>query len=265
MCKKPFKKGPQQFGCGQCTPCRVNRSRLWVGRMMLEAMEHESSAFVTLTYDEQHVPKDGSLRKKDGQRFIQEVRERIAPRKLRYYLVGEYGDRSWRPHFHAVLFGVSPTEERMVAEAWKKGFVSVGLAEAKSMQYVAGYVVKKMTNPKDQRLMGRTPEFACMSLKPGIGFGVIERLKKAYSTEGGRIALEKSGWITSQLRLMGYKYPLGRYLSDKLCLELGLGKIERAEKNLREIEEAESKAECEVKRNAKVSQQRVKPTRGRTL
>lgn len=265
LCRKPFKKGPQQFGCGQCTPCRINRSRLWVGRMLLESMEHPASCFVTLTYNEEHVPKDGNLNKRHGQQFVQSVRERIHPRKLRYYLVGEYGDKSWRPHFHLVLFGVSPTEEELIRQCWKKGFVLVGTAEAASMQYVAGYVVKKMTNPKDPRLAGRIPEFACMSLRPGIGYGIVERLKKSYSTIGGVKALQQEGWIADQVRVLGYKYPLGRYLKEQLLKELGFDKIAKAEHNLAELNKAEKEVSCDVERRAKVEQQNLRQWKRRLL
>lgn len=78
LCKKPYTRGPQQFGCGQCMPCRVNRSRLWIARMMLEALEYEErgeeSAFVTLTYDAEHVPPDGSLRPLDLRVFLNRLR-----------------------------------------------------------------------------------------------------------------------------------------------------------------------------------------------
>lgn len=190
--------------------------------MMLESMEHPYSCFITLTYNEEHVPKDGSVSKRPLQLFIKRVREAIHPRTLRYYACGEYGDKSWRPHYHALLFGVSPTEEKMLSKCWPFGFISVGTCEPESMSYVSGYVIKKMTSPKDQRLQGRAPEFCLMSRKPGLGFGAVARIVAAYQSERGKAALLKQGWITNAIRSYGYKYPLGRYLRTKVEEQLGL-------------------------------------------
>ena len=111
ICIKPLTlEGRGEVGCGQCRNCRINRRREWVGRMILEAKEHLFSSFVTLTYDDEHMPKDGSLCKKHLQQFIRRLRKALYPRKIRYYAVGEYGDKSWRPHYHLIVFGLSPDE-----------------------------------------------------------------------------------------------------------------------------------------------------------
>lgn len=145
-----------------------------------------------------------------------------AGRKFRYYAVGEYGEKSWRPHYHLIIFGLSPTEEKLVQSCWPFGFVHMGQAEQKSMGYVAQYVTKKMTNPKDARLEGRTPEFCTMSLKPGIGAGFAERMAKTYESTEGQAAFDKLGWITSTFRTNGSAYPIGRYIKKKVLANLGL-------------------------------------------
>lgn len=112
------------------------------------------SSFITLTYDDQHLPANQTLVKPHPQNFLKRLRKRLEPQKIRYYLVGEYGDTTQRPHYHAILFGhgLSLDDRLKVMESWP--FCdwhqpsirnnSFALAEAASIQYVAGYVQKKL-------------------------------------------------------------------------------------------------------------------------
>jgi hypothetical protein len=185
--------------------------------MLLESYEHAGNCFVTLTYDEEHLPENGWLNKKHLQLFLKKLRSRISPLAIRFYAVGEYGDLSWRPHFHLVLFGISPLESKLVQDCWPYGFTFTGTAEPKSMSYVAQYVVKKMNNPKDSRLAGRPPEFCTMSLKPGIGSGLISRVVKAVNEHPSTVPL-----LFDTVRANGFKYPLGKYLKSQLDTALGV-------------------------------------------
>lgn len=85
-------------------PCRLNRRRLWTHRLLLEQLKHGDSCFLTLTYDEKHLPEGGSLVPKHAQDFLKRLRSKTNL-KLRYYLVGEYGEDTERPHYHVALFG----------------------------------------------------------------------------------------------------------------------------------------------------------------
>lgn len=217
ICIKPFRLGVLEYGCGQCMPCRINKSHQWVGRMLMESMEHQANCFLTLTFDDQHIPDKGHLEKKPLQDFLKRLRAKFHPLKIRYFAVGEYGDQTWRPHYHVILFGVSPMEHLVIQSCWKFGFIQTGTAESASMQYITGYVLKKLTNEKNKLLKGRTPEFATMSKKPGIGHGVVNRLKIAIETA----AIESVPELT-QIRVHGKKYPLGRYLREKTMVALGI-------------------------------------------
>ncbi|AXH74147.1 MAG: replication initiator protein [Microviridae sp.] len=232
LCKKPFRnEAGQEYGCGQCQFCRINRLRTWVGRMQLEAMEHQHNCFVTLTFNNDHVPADGGLSKRPLQLFLKRLRHEVG--QFRYYAVGEYGDQSWRPHYHLILFGVSPMQERLVAKCWPCGFVQVGTAEAASMSYVCSYVLKKLTNPKDRRLNGKPPEFATMSRRPGIGFGVVKRIKRAYEQRPVEVRTETEGVLNNRIRIAGSKYPLGRYLREKALDACGFSEDEREDYKIR--------------------------------
>lgn len=218
LCIRPFKTGGAEFGCGQCLPCRINRRRMWTGRILLESLAHQANAFVTLTYDEEHLPHELDSKTPGG--WIRELR-RIVERPLRYFAVGEYGEQTKRPHYHAAVFGLSMLESEAVSEAWSKGYVHVGELTAESAQYIAGYVCKKMTARSDPRLEGRFPEFSRMSLRPGIGVYAIEQMAGGYLSLGGSQALIDDGDVTPLLRIGGRKYPLGRYMRDQLRVAVG--------------------------------------------
>lgn len=208
-------------------PCRVNRRRLWTARIVLEAGCHEFSSFVTLTYRDRYhmfckvVPRE--LQPEHLQLFMKRLRRMYAPQPLRYYAVGEYGDRTWRPHYHLALFGVGIQEGPLVEKAWTHGHVHMGELNEVTAHYVAGYVTKKMTAPDDPRLRGLHPEFARMSLRPAIGKLAMAGIAKGLTNHGGSAALAELVDVPSEVRLVGKKYPLGRYLRSKLREEVGWG------------------------------------------
>lgn len=215
LCKKPFFRGALPFGCGQCFCCRLNRRRLWTSRLELENLLHSKSTFLTLTYDDKHLPEGGTLVPKHIQDFLKRLRQQTGSR-VRYYFVGEYGDTSQRPHYHAAIFGLGPEDEPSFGQAWGKGFVYVGDITEKSSSYIAGYVTKKMTSPDDPRLGGRHPEFARMSLRPGIGAGAMEALIDALTTPEGADEILRTGDVPTQIQIGKKKKPLGRYLRSRL-------------------------------------------------
>lgn len=223
LCKKPYLKGIQPYPCGQCLPCRLNRRRLWTHRIILEAKLHERNSFVTLTYDQAHYPESGSLSLGDYQRFLKRLRKRVGA--FRYFIVGEYGTNTWRAHYHAALFGVGAEHAPAVQEAWSLGFTHCGDLTADSAQYIAGYVVKKLTRFDDPALAGRHPEFARMSLRPGIGAGFAERFAAGLNSEPGATSIGVTGDVPATARTDGRHLPLGRYLRRKLREELGFDEV----------------------------------------
>lgn len=196
---------------------------------MLEAGLYADNSFVTLTYADDPV----TLIPLHHRQFMDALRKKIAPLRIRFYMVGEYGEQSQRPHFHYVLFGypsckaVSRRAKGVVCcgpcdainEAWGKGFIKNLPLEMGSARYVARYVIKKMTRTDDPRLGNRHPEFARMSLKPGIGFGVLESVAAVITRYN---LLTPEGDVPVTLRHGTLEMPLGRYLRRKLRLHLGL-------------------------------------------
>lgn len=262
LCKNPYMMQGKAFGCGQCLPCRINRRRIWANRITLEAAQYKDNTFCTLTYADEHLPEEGSLDPLALTLFIKRLRkwyEKNYQRKIRYYGVGEYGDSSNRPHYHLALFGF-PNCERgrtvsrrngrcctycdTVSALWGKGRVELASLEPGSASYVAGYVTKKLTKPDDPRLEGRHPEFARMSLRPGIGAGMTDEIASTLMELG--VEYDDVPEVTQEGKK---KYPLGRYLRQQLRLRVGrdkktpqsvLDEIDKQMQPLREIAEANS-------------------------
>lgn len=183
------------LACGQCIGCRLDRSRQWAVRCMHEAQMHERNSFVTLTYSNDFVPTNGSLEYGDFQLFMRRVRKRCG--RVRFYMCGEYGEVTKRPHFHACLFGVDFDDREflrvlpsgcriyrsaLLEDLWPFGFCSVGDVTFDSAAYVARYICKKVTGSAaadhyrrvdviSGEVFSLVPEFCHMSLKPGIGAG----------------------------------------------------------------------------------------------
>lgn len=196
------------FPCGQCLACRINRSRVWQHRIMLESYVHSNSCFVTLTYDDENVPEDMNLKKEDYQKFLKRLRYYLGY-KFRYFLVGEYGEKTERPHFHVILFGVSMGEKDIIDRAWNKGYTKVGDVSKDSARYMTGYCVKGWTSDRNEKLRGRVPEFMrCSKHNGGIGYGAVEFMKNKHKG--------KDLGVVRELAYGKKKMPLGRYLSHKM-------------------------------------------------
>lgn len=231
LCRKPFVKGAQSHGCGQCLPCRIQRRRIWVHRMMLEAAVHPAASVVSLTYDNDNLPDAGSLDPRHLQLFLKRVRKNIG--QCRFYGVGEYGDETERPHYHVVLFGLDAgTVDDHVSRCWDYGGTYTDTLTLEGAQYVAGYVTKKLTDKNDVRLGGRYPEFARMSLRPGIGAPAIKQVAHALSNKAGWDEISKLDDVPSMLRNGAKTMPLGRYMRTHL----------RQAMNFRELTESDEAA-----------------------
>lgn len=226
------------FPCGQCLPCRINRRRVWTLRLMLERYYYEKASFVTLTYRDDDLPVSlcrglPVLEKRDCQLWLKRLRKYFDRPGIRYYLAGEYGPRTHRPHYHVILFGVAPSEldqewavfggrsggekgmekrTTPLSQTWPYGLVHVGEVTRESIQYCAGYVTKKFTKKGD----GYAPEFALMSRRPGIGSRAVDEVAAVLQ----QYNLEER--TKRQLRVDGKTWPLGRYLQGKLAEALGV-------------------------------------------
>lgn len=172
---------------------------------------HRENAFVTLTYSPECQPEGGSLSSRHWREFTKGI-------GYRYFGCGEYGERTQRPHYHVVLFGIGPLgAQRLVAERWKYGFSHVGLAFSSSVAaYVAAYTTKKMTRRDDERLEGREPEFARMSRRPAVGWPGVQWIVRWLVTPEGMRWMEEQRDVPNVVQVDRRAYPLGRTIVSKL-------------------------------------------------
>lgn len=171
--------------CGSCVGCQLSRARSWAIRCALELQRHAAACFVTLTFSDRYCPP--SLRRSDVSLFHRRLRklfdrdqarcgvpagERV---RLRHFSCGEYGEQGHRPHYHAIVFGTA--DERLVRQAWGKGFVTVEAVTPGRISYVAGYCAKKLgffgeagerVDYATGELYKYQPPFLQMSRRPGI-------------------------------------------------------------------------------------------------
>lgn len=202
------------FPCGQCLPCRINRRRIWTHRLMLEHLCSPDAVFLTLTYRDEDLPDDAMLCKRDLQRFIKSVRNYYrTSRRIRYYACGEYGERTHRPHYHAILFGVYEHEASAVSQLWPHGGVAVGTVTPESIQYVAGYVCKKLSNKKFPKC---AQEFSLMSRRPGIGYPALDKVAELMKVPAFRKLIRIDDDVPAGLMHGKRMMPFGRYLRNKL-------------------------------------------------
>ena len=181
--------------CGQCIGCRLERSRQWAIRCTHEAQMHDDNSFITLTYNDENLPDDGSLKPKHFQDFMKRLRKHYAPKKIRYYHCGEYGELLSRPHYHACLFGLDFVDKKYLKtqkngttlftsatleKIWTFGFSTIGTVTFESAAYVARYILKKINGERSEQhykqlsedtgeLTDLHPEYTTMSRKPGLG------------------------------------------------------------------------------------------------
>lgn len=223
--------------CGQCLSCRIQKSREWANRLMLELQYHESAYFLTLTYNNEHgrpatdaygeVQDWLTLKKKDYQDFMKRLRKATG-QKLRFYACGEYGTETFRPHYHAIIFGLTLDDlvfykkselgfsyytSEFLNRVWSEkvayfengekkyryenlGYVIVGEVNWETCAYTARYVSKKITGEKSKfyEEFGLEAPFSLMSRKPGIAAQYFEEHKEEiYEKEYINISTPKGG------------------------------------------------------------------------
>jgi hypothetical protein len=190
-----------QIPCGQCIGCRLERSRQWAVRCMLESSLYDENCFLTLTYDDDHLPPDRSLHVEHFQLFMKRLRKKFGS-GIRFFHCGEYGDQFSRPHYHALIFNFDFPDKKphsknhdgtvlytsdLLSDLWPFGYVLIGAVTFESASYVARYVTKKITgkaakavdddgllpyeqlDPLTGEVLSLRPEYVTMSRRPGIG------------------------------------------------------------------------------------------------
>ena len=190
---EPLLTSPLEIPCGRCIGCKLERSRQWAIRCVHEASLHDENCVLTLTYDDDHLPADGSVDVTEFQRFMKRLRKHFTGQKIRFLHCGEYGDEGGRPHYHACIFGINFDDKKFhkksakgdrlytsetLQKLWPFGFCLIGSLTFESAAYVARYITKKITGDKaEEHYQGRKPEYITMSRRPGLAKGWLEKYK----------------------------------------------------------------------------------------
>lgn len=173
QCSKPFQKEVEgiyyNLPCGKCFDCKARKVSSWSYRLMKEAERSTSAFFVTLTYDTDHVPitKNGymSLHMPDIQNFFKKYRK-LCENQIKYYVCGEYGGKTNRPHYHIILFN---GDVEKIQEAWTQGTNYIGKCSVASVGYTLKYISKMGKIPMHKN-DDRIKEFSLMSKKLGDNY-----------------------------------------------------------------------------------------------
>lgn len=206
--------------CGKCVACKIRRSREWALRITheLSTTFDLKSSFLTLTYDDKHLPANKTLVKEHLQNFMKRLRKLFSPWPLKYYACGEYGETTARPHYHLIIFGISHTEFKEMSDdyegkighlnfgLWPNGHFSVGTVTYDSSRYVAQYIDKKYNGELAQKVYNDTFRIKPFQLcSQGLGYD---------------FAMQNSKWIREDLFLYdrGKKVGVPRYYQQILSL-----------------------------------------------
>lgn len=170
---------------------------------MHEAQSWERNCFITLTYAEGKLPEHGFLNYTDFQLFMKRLRKAKGANKenpIRFYMCGEYGEKGGRPHYHACMFNLDFDDREPIGKSkagfvfdtskeleaiWGMGHVTVQPLIKETASYCARYIMKKVFGDDAEKayeyitaegeILRRPPEFANMSLRPGVGGDWIDK------------------------------------------------------------------------------------------
>lgn len=226
--------------CGKCPECQRTRQHQWAFRLEREMMDSSSASFITLTYEEAPLSFNDipTLVKDDFQKFMKRLRKRTH-NKLKYYAVGEYGDKSDRPHYHLILFN-APSKwlqlgDETIFNTWKTrgnygnrnlgGHVVVAECNMATIYYTTKYMMKSRWEPQHE-LDDRERPFALMSKKLGESFLTTAMEKYMKDTLSGSVRLPT-----------GTVAPLPRYFKERLRRLEPERRVTNTERNKKLLEE----------------------------
>lgn len=179
--KKTGLTRPVLVPCGKCEGCLKKKQSDWIARLFVESYMSLSSYFITLTYDENHLPFPEGVNVVDVQNFFKSFRKHFSKeQKFTYFLVSEYGAISSRPHYHFLLFCRFKFDwimlSNIIEQVWKKGQHKIGTVDMASISYCAKYCLKSKNDP---RHFYDNKTFALVSKRPAIGYDLLS-LKKDF-------------------------------------------------------------------------------------
>lgn len=289
----------QIIPCGKCIGCRLEYSKDWATKGCLEAESYSENWFLTITYDQEHLPEAGTmidpktgeelgqnpfgtLKSEDWTLFLKRVRQHYKRKynheNIRFMACGEYGEKGQRPHYHAIMYNLpihnmtfhqfNENHEPLyrcleLEEIWGKGLIVAAEVNWNTCAYVARYITKKVGIPtQDQyyKCLGIAPEFFRMSRKPGIGRTYFEAHKdEIYKKD--YLAITKYGG--GKMRVRPPKY------YDKLYDSINHDEYERLKMKRRKVSEDIRKVKyiqsTMLKKNSLIEQEETLTSKAKTL
>lgn len=202
--------------CGKCEACLHNRKMDWMFRLLQEYRYCESAYFVTLTYDDEHIPFDKNgfpcVCKSDVQKFFKRFRKSIYPFKIRYFLISEYGPKTFRPHYHLLLFDfpklLNKKLDELIEHSWKLGFFRVDPCNPSRIAYCSAYCLDRSQIPKSL-----VKNFLLCSRRPAIGYKFIDTPDLSRSCEASGSFM----WRSFQSDGTSFRSKIPRYYTDKFA------------------------------------------------
>ena len=195
---KPYREPDLWTFCGKCAGCQERKKKDWGIRCYHESQMHEKCCFLTVTYDEQYVPE--RISRKHLSNFMKRLK-RLYGKQIRYFGVGEYGEKTGRPHYHVIIFGEDFRDKEFtflisekawgnmkLQELWGMGAIHISDLNPARAFYTAGYTAKKLDDPDT---------FSIKSSNPPIGKSWVER----YADNLLRL---------HSVRINGQEYPIPR-------------------------------------------------------
>lgn len=200
--------------CGKCNFCLQRRRKEWSFRLFEEFRQAENAFFITLTYDDEHLPltqdTTGSLCKSDAKKLMKSINDRQRKeglRPARYYLTGEYGTNTKRPHYHLIIFNIGKKTEKDFRDGkiWDKGLMYWKGVGVESIEYVTKYLIDS-----DDEYETKEKTFSIMSKRPGLGSNYMKKQSWHYTEE------MKPDEIKYHALFKGKKHILPRYYKDRI-------------------------------------------------
>lgn len=267
-----------QIPCGKCIGCKLDHANDWATRCWCEMQSWENNCFITLTYNDENLPANGYLVKKDLQDFMKRLRyyyegdqewtNPISGKKeypIRFLACGEYGPNgTHRPHYHILIFNWKPKDKlkfykenhngdrllisQKITEIWGKGFTTVGDLNYKSACYVSRYCTKKLFKGAKHEILKKVeiqPEFILMSRNGGIGIKYWDKYQEAILQREGILIKTKDKVKNRQIpKYFEKKY---KEKNEKKYEKYKEKKIKKGRENMRKTLEKTSLTESEYK------------------
>lgn len=204
--EKRYGKRKQKYAfidvpCGKCLACLSRRKQDWMFRLKQELSNSFGSVFVTLTYDEEHLPRSyiggvPTLVKRELQLFLKRLRKsHVTP--IRYFAIGEYGPQTYRPHYHLILFNCRPDIGGLIHSSWPNGNIKVDEVSGARVNYICKYVC---IGGVDEDLFAFLDEHRCerpfmvCSKRPYIGSCFVTPAMERYFLSNDTLSVTVDGY-----------------------------------------------------------------------